>query len=359
MVVEHRQAPVVLRRQALELLHPDAARRRHGGQARGALQGLAATRSGPCSRRSSARPQLYDGPAHGQAADRPRSPGCCAPAGAAITDEHWSWVVLGRRAAPLLPAGRRGLGRQALARHEHHARALAGGRHYALDGDTEDPQLGARPTRPRPPRPRSPRRARSGATPPDRRRRRRAAGLRAPRDPVRRRAVAARAAPERAAPADRRLPRLPDELRSPWPATATTTPTRPGRSRPARHRARHADARRHRPQPARRSSPARAGSRCRSSAARCCRGSRSRRASRPRAGSRLDRVLVSIFLSGGLDSLSVLAPVGDPRYASLRPEPRAAAERRRRRRLHRGRPAALAPERRAAARPAPRRARSP
>ena len=30
-------------------------------------------------------------------------------------------------------------------------------------------------------------------------------------------------------------------------------------------------------------------------------------------------VLVSIFLSGGVDSLSVLAPVGDARYASLRP----------------------------------------
>jgi len=30
-------------------------------------------------------------------------------------------------------------------------------------------------------------------------------------------------------------------------------------------------------------------------------------------------VLVSIFLSGGLDSLSVLAPIGDPRYATLRP----------------------------------------
>jgi uncharacterized protein (DUF1501 family) len=30
-------------------------------------------------------------------------------------------------------------------------------------------------------------------------------------------------------------------------------------------------------------------------------------------------VLVSIFLAGGLDSLSVLAPIGDPRYASLRP----------------------------------------
>jgi uncharacterized protein (DUF1501 family) len=30
-------------------------------------------------------------------------------------------------------------------------------------------------------------------------------------------------------------------------------------------------------------------------------------------------VLVSIFLSGGLDSLSMLAPIGDPRYAQLRP----------------------------------------
>ena len=31
-----------------------------------------------------------------------------------------------------------------------------------------------------------------------------------------------------------------------------------------------------------------------------------------------DRVLVSIFCSGGLDSLSLLAPVGDSRYATLR-----------------------------------------
>src|SRR3954447_1123629 len=30
-------------------------------------------------------------------------------------------------------------------------------------------------------------------------------------------------------------------------------------------------------------------------------------------------VLVSVFLSGGIDSMSVLAPTGDPRYASLRP----------------------------------------
>jgi uncharacterized protein (DUF1501 family) len=31
------------------------------------------------------------------------------------------------------------------------------------------------------------------------------------------------------------------------------------------------------------------------------------------------RILVSVYLEGGLDGLSVLAPVGDPRYATLRP----------------------------------------
>jgi uncharacterized protein (DUF1501 family) len=32
-----------------------------------------------------------------------------------------------------------------------------------------------------------------------------------------------------------------------------------------------------------------------------------------------DKVLISIFFEGGIDALSVLAPVGDPHYASLRP----------------------------------------
>jgi uncharacterized protein (DUF1501 family) len=32
-----------------------------------------------------------------------------------------------------------------------------------------------------------------------------------------------------------------------------------------------------------------------------------------------EKVLVSVFFEGGIDALSVLAPVGDPRYASLRP----------------------------------------
>src|SRR3954452_7857329 len=32
-----------------------------------------------------------------------------------------------------------------------------------------------------------------------------------------------------------------------------------------------------------------------------------------------DRVLISVYLEGGLDGLSVLAPVGEPAYQSLRP----------------------------------------
>src|ERR1700750_2024570 len=32
-----------------------------------------------------------------------------------------------------------------------------------------------------------------------------------------------------------------------------------------------------------------------------------------------EKVLVSIFFEGGIDAMSVLAPVGDPRYATLRP----------------------------------------
>jgi hypothetical protein len=37
------------------------------------------------------------------------------------------------------------------------------------------------------------------------------------------------------------------------------------------------------------------------------------------AASAGERVLVSVFLTGGLDSMTLLAPTGDPRYAELRP----------------------------------------
>src|SRR3954449_2710403 len=32
-----------------------------------------------------------------------------------------------------------------------------------------------------------------------------------------------------------------------------------------------------------------------------------------------EKILVSVFFDGGIDALSVLAPVGDPKYAQLRP----------------------------------------
>ena len=56
-----------------------------------------------------------------------------------------------------------------------------------------------------------------------------------------------------------------------------------------------------------------------------------------------DKILVSVFFDGGIDSLSVLAPVGDPRYAQLRPN--LALHARRRDAVQRGPEPALAPRR--------------
>ena len=55
------------------------------------------------------------------------------------------------------------------------------------------------------------------------------------------------------------------------------------------------------------------------------------------------RVLVSIFLDGGVDALSVLVPAGDPQYRALRPKLALAADPGTR--VRRGRAAALAPGR--------------
>ena len=54
-----------------------------------------------------------------------------------------------------------------------------------------------------------------------------------------------------------------------------------------------------------------------------------------------DKILVSVFFDGGIDALSVLAPVGDPRYSQLRPNLALAA--RRGHGIHRGPAPALAP----------------
>ena len=89
-----RQAPVVLRRQALELLHPDAARRGDGGRPRGALQGLGLPDPARCWRRSSAPRSSTTGP-------RMVKPPIVLIAGMlrarkrGITDNSWSWVSSG------------------------------------------------------------------------------------------------------------------------------------------------------------------------------------------------------------------------------------------------------------------------
>ena len=122
--------------------------------------------------------------------------------------------------------------------------------------------------------------------------------------------VAARPAPERAAPAARRLPRLPDELR---PMACHCTDYSPA-PRPAAacaaSRTASPGARRHGPQPARVSSPARAGSRCRCSAGGWL-PSLALEEGIEDAGGPASAGTVSIFPSGGIDSLSVLAPTGD------------------------------------------------
>ena len=129
--------------------------------------------------------------------------------------------------------------------------------------------------------------------------------------------LAARAAPERAAPADRRLPRLPDA------AEDHGLPLQRLLARPGRPTACAASSRAcpRPPAPASAAAPSSRvarRSRCRCTAARCCRGWRSRRASPgrppgPPTGARLDLPRRRRRLA------SVLAPIGDARYSSLRP----------------------------------------
>ena len=129
---------------------------------------------------------------------------------------------------------------------------------------------------------------------------------------------------ERAPPAARRLPRPPDLPDG--PLLQRLLPHRPdaprrgrGRTRAACDRGRDAGAGGHRARPPQLPRARAPASRSPSTAApRSCRA-RSRRASPrpPRPGPQ--RVLVSVFLDGGADSLSMLFPSGDPLYRQLRP----------------------------------------
>ncbi len=116
------QAPVVLRHQALELLHPDGAAGRDQERARAPLRpprlpGAAGRRGDPPA------PRALQRAADGEVAGR--LPGRAPPLDAA-RDRHRVVDVAAqpRRPAALLPAERRRLGRHALARHRHLPRAL-------------------------------------------------------------------------------------------------------------------------------------------------------------------------------------------------------------------------------------------
>ena len=103
-------------------------------------------------------------------------------------------------------------------------------------------------------------------------------------------------------------------------ARASSAGARRGRARPARDRAGHADAGGHRPRPADVPRPrARARARRlrrRGAAAAGLRGGDRGRSGRQR---RSGKVLVSVFLDGGADALSLLYPGLDPLYRQLRP----------------------------------------
>ncbi len=251
-------------------------------------------------------------------------------------------AVRGRRPAAVLPAERLGLGLHALARHLDREGALGTSPATSTAKTYPNPwpaNGAAAPTaRPRNPPRRSRERTRLLGT--TRAVGRIAAvhrGLRAvvPAGVATARVAAEplpRDAPERAAHADRDLPRHAGELsdgrellvqrlhplaaaargRRPAPAAACRRSSRACRCRPARGMDR------------RTSCCARPGRCCRSTAPRRSRRASSRRAS-PQAAAAAppnQPVLVSIFMEGGWDALSVLAPVGKPRYHEAAPDAR-------------------------------------
>ena len=279
-------------------------------------------------------PAVLRGPADGQAAgradgrpdarDRPRD-----------REQRVVEQERPRRPAALLPAGRLGLERRPLARHEHDRRPLGGRRRRARRADGQERRRRRLPGADG--RGRRRRRARLLGRPareqrdagaaarlrPGRRAGHRQAGR--PRPP-------AGAAVQRAAPAGRRRPRLPDLLRTshgrlPLQGTHARGDPAPGGRRPAAGAG--AGLRAIEPgMPL----PAGTGLSRRSFLARSSGlalavfgGS----ALAPRAfeegiadamgAARQNTVLVSVFLDGGLDTLSLLAPVDDPTYQTLRP----------------------------------------
>ena len=293
------------------------------------------------ARRDPRHPALYTGPRWSSRRSS-TPPACCARSAGASRASAWVWLLDGAGQRLFYPPNVARLGRRALARHGHVPRPLG------------DRQRGAR---------RSSRWSRSAAT--SRRRRRgsaeaivanalvpararRASGRRRrPRSSVRaRRARGRRGLEARRLPAARAQRRAPAARRVPRPAGAHD------RLRRIRAHDSLASGRRRRGLPAiepgmplpagtgldRREFLLGAlglGARRVRRLARCGLERDRRGRSPPRAAGPSNRVLVSVFLDGGADSLSLLFPAGDPLYRKLRPKLALAA--RPGRRVRRGR----------------------
>ena len=328
-------APVVLRRQALELLHPDRAGRGDAARARGALpQGL---RDPPGRRGDPAPPALYTGPADGQAAGRLHRRPAARRSAAASTRP--SWVVARRRE----PASGSSCRRTSPAGTTTRWLDTATFRGRWLIANYASAAVRARPTKQaadaarRAEGARRRARSRSGATRRSARRRARRCSTfaRGAMGDANAKLEADELPLSSTANALRQLIAVSPDLQTCWddgPLLQRLLAHRAAPPRGRRGRARAAGDRgracRCPPAPGldRRSFLARSaglalavygGARAR------CRA-RSRRASpRPPRPDRR-RVLVSVFLDGGADSLSMLSPAGDPLYRKLRPKPRAA-----------------------------------
>ena len=123
LCLDEPEARVVLRAEALELLHPGRARRERRSARSKPRTTAAAARSSRCSSIVLKHPALYTGP-------RMMKPPVVHTAGLLRridAGRHDGRLGVDRRAlrpAALLPAERRGLGRHALARHRHVPRPL-------------------------------------------------------------------------------------------------------------------------------------------------------------------------------------------------------------------------------------------
>ena len=339
---------------------PAAARREHAAMRSSALYSRTASRSGPWSRRSCRHPALYTRARAWSSRRSSTPPGCCAGSTAAIDTDGVGVAHRRRRPASLLPAERRGLGRRvAWLDTQHLPRALVRSPEPRCEKYTlAVPKKG----RPRKPVPSPPEEIVEAAlallgNPTVRTETRRGADPLRPSVPAPRDRLEGGRVP---APRDERRPRISLAVSPDYQTELMGCCREHSRSALLRHGVARGRARASPPSSPGMPLPAGTGLDRRALLLRSAPASHSPSTARSslapasfeegigdaRAATARQQVLVSVFLDGGADSLSMLAPVGDPRYRKLRPSlalaPGAG------RAVRRGRAAALAPFARAA-----------